>query len=189
MFTLPNLRRDTFPRIQPTKVQISVAYPGSRAEDVEEAICRRIEDAIDAVNQVDKISCEAREGLAQAVSRCRRAVISTGSPPTSKLRSTRSPTFPIGPKDPIIKQLGLTDFVAAMAVTGFANPTALKAYAEALKARMVQDPEITKVEIEGFSDHQIRIELAEAALKQLGLSVADVARQIDGRALTCRPVR
>ena len=183
LFTLPNLRRDTFPRIQPSKVQISVAYPGSRAEDVEEAICRRLEDAIDAVNQVDKISCEAREGLAQAVVEMQEGGDLDRFASDVKTEIDAITDFPDRAEDPIIKQLGLTDFVAAVAVTGFANPTALKAYAEALKARMVQDPQITKVEIEGFSDHQIRIELAEAALKQLGLSVADVARQIERQSI------
>jgi len=178
LFTAPNLRRDTFPRIQPSKVQVSVAYPGSRAEDVEEAICRRIEDAVDAVNQVHKVSCEAREGLAQATIEMEEGGDLDRFASDIKTEIDAITDFPERAEDPILKQLGLTDFVAAVALTGFSSPTALKAYAEAVKARMLQDPRITKVEIEGFSDHQIRIEVAEAALKRLGMSVSDVAAKI-----------
>ncbi len=179
LFTAPNLRRDTFPRIQPTKVQVSVAYPGSRAEDVEEAICRRIEDAVDSVNQVYRVSCEAREGLAQATIEMEEGGDLDRFASDIKTEIDAITDFPDRAEDPIIKQLGLTDFVAAVAVTGVPDPTSLKAYAEDLKARMLQDPRITKIEIEGFSDQQIRIELAEAALKQLGMSVSDVAAKIE----------
>ena len=183
LFTLPNLRRDTFPRIQPTKVQVTVAYPGSRAEDVEEAICRRIEDAIDTVNQVRKISCEAREGTAQATIEMQEGGDLDRFTSDIKTEIDAITDFPDRAEAPIIKQLGRTDFVAAVAVTGFADARSLKAYAEALKARMLQAPGLTKIEIEGFSDHQIRIELAESALKQLGLSVADIAAKIQRQSL------
>ena len=110
LFTLPNLRRDTFPRIQPTKVQISVAYPGSRAEDVEEAICRRIEDAIDAVNQVDRVSCEAREGLAQAVVEMQEGGDLDRFASDVKTEVDAITDFPERAEDPIIKQLGSDGF-------------------------------------------------------------------------------
>ncbi len=183
LFTLPNLRRDTFPRVQPTKVQVSVAYPGSRAEDIEEAICRRIEDAVDAVNQVYRVSCEAREGLAQATVEMEEGGDLDRFAADIKTEVDAITDFPERAEDPIIKQLGLTDFVAAVAVTGVSDPTALKAYAEDLKARMLQTPLITKVEIEGFSDHQIRIEVSDAALKQLGMSAADVAAKIQRQSI------
>ena len=183
LFTLPNLRRDTFPRIQPTKVQVSIAYPGARAEDVEEALCRRIEDAVDAVNQVYRISCEAREGLAQATVEMEEGGNLDRFAADVKSEIDAVTDFPDRAEDPIITQLGRTDFVASVAVTGLARPTELKAYAEALKARMLRAPRITKVEILGFSDNQIRIELAETALKQLGLSVADVATKVERQSL------
>ncbi|MEM8974007.1 MAG: efflux RND transporter permease subunit [Pseudomonadota bacterium] len=183
LFTMPNLRRDTFPRIEPSKVQVSVAYPGSRAEDVEDAICRRIEDAVDAVNQVDRVSCEAREGLAQATIEMEEGGVLDRFASDIKTEIDAVTDFPERAEDPIIKQLGLTDFVAAVAITGLDEPTALKAYAEALKQRLLQSPRITKVEIEGFSDHQIRIEVNEAALKQLGMSVADVAAKVERQSI------
>ncbi len=183
LFTLPNLRRDTFPRIEPSKVQVSVAYPGSRAADVEDAICRRIEDAIDAVNQVYRVSCEAREGLAQATIEMAEGGILDRFAADVKTEIDAVTDFPDRAEDAIIKQLGLTDFVAAVAITGLDEPTALKAYAEALKQRLLQDPRIAKIEIEGFSNRQIRIEVNEAALKQLGMSVADVAAKVQRQSL------
>ena len=56
----PMLPRETFPRLEPNRVEVSVAYPGARAEEVKEAICRRIEDAVSSVDQILEVKCEAR---------------------------------------------------------------------------------------------------------------------------------
>ncbi|MEK9679458.1 MAG: efflux RND transporter permease subunit, partial [Rhodospirillaceae bacterium] len=56
-----SVKRETFPEIPPRNVEISVLYPGATAEDVEEAICQRIEDAVETVKNIEEIRCEARE--------------------------------------------------------------------------------------------------------------------------------
>ena len=67
LLALPNIRRDTFPEYTPSEVQIQVLYPGATAEEVEEVVCLRIEDAIDGVSFVKEIRSEAREGFALIV--------------------------------------------------------------------------------------------------------------------------
>ena len=42
---------------------------------------------------------------------------------------------------------------------------------------------IPKVDIKGFSDHQIRIELPDAVIRQYGISIADVARAIQRQSI------
>ena len=46
--------------------------------------------------------------------------------------------FPDQSEDPVVKQLGRTDFVASVALTGAAGKSDLKAYAEELKDRMLR---------------------------------------------------
>ena len=42
IFSFPSLQRETFPRIAPSKLQITVIWSGSRPEEVERAICQRV---------------------------------------------------------------------------------------------------------------------------------------------------
>ena len=158
-------------------------YPGSRPEDVEQAICQRIEDAVDGVDNVFETKCESREGLATAV-------IEMGeggnldrffSDVKSEVEAIND--FPDNVEDPVIKQLGRTDFVASIAITGLDNPIDLKAYSENVKDRMLKWGGIPKVDIEGFSDHQIRIVLKDATLRQFGLSINDIANSISRQSL------
>jgi len=183
LFAAPLLQRETFPRVQPKKVEVQVLNPGARAEDIEEAICQRIEDAIDGIDNVAEITCESREGLARAV-----VEMVEGSNLDRFTTDIRTEVdaitdFPDQAEDPVIKQLGRTDFVASVALTGAASKPDLKAYAEELKDRMLRFGGIPKVNIKGFSDHQIRIELPDAIIRQYGISISDVALAIQRQSI------
>ncbi len=183
IFSLPTLQRETFPRIEPRSVQITAVYPGARPEDVEQAICQRVEDAIDGVDNVAEVKCEAREGLATAV-----IEMTEGSNLDRFFSDVKSEIeaindFPDAVEKPVIKQLGRTDFVASVAITGPENRVELKAYAEAVKERMLQWGGIPKIDISGFSDHQLRIVLKEETLKQFGLGIADIANAISRQSI------
>jgi len=66
LMSLPEMKRETFPEFTTGTVQISIPYPGATAEEVENGICRIIEDALDSVNNLDELRCEARESVAIA---------------------------------------------------------------------------------------------------------------------------
>ena len=118
LFSLPLLPRETFPRLEPNRVEVSVIYPGARAEDVKEAICDRIEDAISKVNQVLETKCEAREGIGRAEIKMREGSNLDRFTADIKTQIDAITSFPQNTERPIVKQLGRTDFVAAVAVTG-----------------------------------------------------------------------
>lgn len=176
---IPSLQRETFPRIDPRKVQVTVLYPGARPEDVEESICRRVEDAVDGVDNVAEIECDAREGKATASVEMVEGGILDRFFSDIQTEIDAIDDFPEQVEDPIVKQLGRTDFVASVAITGPQDPVTLKAYAEEVKERMLQSGSIPKVEINGFSEHQIRIELSDTVLRQFGLSITEIADAID----------
>ena len=49
IYALPSLQKETFPEFDSSELQVVVAYLGASAEEVEEGICQKIEDAIDGV--------------------------------------------------------------------------------------------------------------------------------------------
>jgi multidrug efflux pump subunit AcrB len=91
--------------------------------------------------------------------------------------------FPEKVESPVITMLGRTDFVADVALTGPNDPSNLKAYAEDLKKRMLAAGGIPKIDISGFDDHQIRIEVEDATLRQYGLSLDGIAGVIARQSL------
>ncbi|MGI9419547.1 MAG: efflux RND transporter permease subunit, partial [Geminicoccaceae bacterium] len=175
LIAAPSLLRETFPRIQPREVQVTVVYPGASPEDVERAICLRIEDAVDGVENVTEVRCEARENAGVATIEMRQGEDLDRFFLDIQTEIEAIDDFPDAAEEPVVTQLGRTDFVASIAITGPEKPTALKALAEDLKARMLRFGGIPQVEIKGFSDRQIRIEVADAVARELGLSLEDIA--------------
>ncbi|MDA0240587.1 MAG: efflux RND transporter permease subunit, partial [Proteobacteria bacterium] len=181
--SIPTVKRETFPDVPPDEVQIRFIYPAATAEEVEEAVCRRIEDAVEKVNDVDEIRCEARENQGTAVVKMQQGKNFERFFTEIRTEVEAIDNFPEDTESPIIRQLGLTDFVAAVAVAGPMAPTDLKSYAEDLKERMLIVPEISQVTITGFSDRQIRIEIPSSTLRQYGLSINNIADTIASQSL------
>ncbi len=178
LLAAPSIKRGTFPDIPPDEVEISVLYPGANAEEVEEAVCQRIEEALEKVKDIDEVRCEARENRGTAIAKMIEGKNFDGFLNDIKTEVEAIDNFPDQAEEPVIRQLGRTDFVAALAVTGPMSAPHLKAYAEELKDEILQRRIASQVRIKGFSDHQIRIEVPAQSLRQYGISVSDIAEII-----------
>lgn len=174
----PTLQRETFPRFIGNEVGIEVEYPGAGAGDVEDAVCARLEDALEGVTDLAELRCEALDNRASAVAEMREDGDFTSFIDEVKTEVEAVSEFPERAEAPVIRQLHRTEFVASLAVTGAMSPPHLKAYAEGLKDRLLQLGGVSLVKILGFSDHQYRIEVPRSVLRQHDLSVEQLARII-----------
>ena len=150
LVTLPGLQRETLPEIQNDEVEVRVTYKGATPDEVEDAVCRRLEDALEGITDLDEMRCEAREGLGVAT-----AVMREGATMMRFLDDVKSEVdaiddFPDQIELPVIEELGRTEPVISVAVTGPEDPVALKAYAEDLKDRLLTLEDIADVTIGGF---------------------------------------
>ena len=175
LVSIPSLRRETLPDFSTDEVQVTVVYPGATALDVEEAICRRIEDAIDSVSHIEEVRSDAQEGHCKVVIK-----MAEGNDFRTFMDDVKSEIdaideFPDQAEDPIVKEVGRTDKVVSVAVTGPMSLSDLKAYCEILKRRLRQDEAISLVEVRGFSEHQIQVRLSAQTIMQYGLSLSKIA--------------
>ncbi len=183
LLAAPSLLRETFPRAAPNEVEITVAYPGARPEDVESAICERIETALDAVTGIERQSCEAAEGRARAVVRMIEGGDFQRFSADVAAEVDAIDDFPDRAEPARVRTLGLTEFVASVAVTGPQSRPDLERLADELRTRMLRFGGIPRVEIRGFATAELRVGLRDEALRRYGLSVADVARAIEASSI------
>ena len=64
LMTLPTITREVFPDITPDLVTVSVAYPGASPEEVESTIVERIEERLEGLVGVRRLTSTAGEGRA-----------------------------------------------------------------------------------------------------------------------------
>lgn len=184
LVSLPGLQRETFPEIKSDKVRVSIVYQGATSEEVEDAICRRIEDATESVVGLDEIRCESREGIGTAT-----LLMEEGSEMMRFLDDIKSSIdaisdFPEDTELPIVEELNRTDAVVSIAITGPNDPVALKDYAEVIKDRLKRAADVAEITVNGFSDHQLRVEIPIQTLRQYGMSVADIADAVQRQSVS-----
>ena len=126
LVTLPGLQRETLPEIENDEVEVRVIYEGATAEEVEDALCRRLEDALEGITDLDEMRCDAREGVGTAI-----AVMREGADMMRFLDDINSEVdaiddFPEETERPVVKELGRTEPVISVAVTGPSDPVALR---------------------------------------------------------------
>ncbi|ABK45678.1 acriflavin resistance protein [Magnetococcus marinus MC-1] len=182
--TLPGLQRETFPEIKSDKVEVKILYPGATAEEAEDALCRRLEDGLEGITDLDELRCDAREGMATLT-----AVMREGANMMRFLDDINAEVdaiddFPDSAERPVIQELARTQQVISIAVTGPDDAVALKAYAEQLKDRLQSLSAVAEVTMDGFSEHQIRIEIPAWRLRQYGLSAVDIANAVQRRSVS-----
>ena len=180
---LPTLERETFPEFAPQEVQVSVSYPGATPEDVEQAICKRLEDAIDAVNEVEEVRCQALENSASAIITMTEQGDFGRFMDDIKSAVEAIDSFPGQVELPVIEQLGRTDQVVAIAITGPDSAPVLKAYADEIKDRLQLLPQVAQVTLFGFSDHQLQVKVSAEMLQRHGLSISDLANVISRQSI------
>ena len=178
ILNLKGLRRETFPDFLPREVEILVPYPGATSEDVEEAVCQRVEDALDGVRYIEEVRCDARDGAGIITVE----MVDGGDWSAFKdeidTAMAAIDNFPDKVEEYTVKELHTTDPVFSLLVSGDMPVGDLKLYAEGLKDRLQNLPEVEMVNVEGFSEHQLRVELNSQALLDYGLSPSDVASRI-----------
>nr|WP_086940882.1 efflux RND transporter permease subunit [Thaumasiovibrio occultus] len=175
VITQPKLKRETFPEFSPPYIIASVVYPGATPMEVEESLCMRMEDAIDGLSNIVESRCEAVEGSASLIIKLTSTEIVSRMLVDVQTQINAINDFPAEIEAPVVRELDWNEPVVDVAIRADLPMPELKAYAETLKRTLKIDYGVDLVDVAGFSEHQIRVELNQTAMRQLGLNVGDIA--------------
>ena len=175
---LPDIKRETFPEFTPMYVVASIVYPGASPQEVEESLCVRMEDAVDGLANIIEKRCEALEGSAKLTLKLDEAADLGRMTFDVQTQINAINDFPDEIESPIVQELNRNDHVVNIAISAPLPLPELKAYSESLKRKLQREYDVDLVEVSGFSAHEFRIELDLQAIRQMGLSVSDIANQV-----------
>ncbi|MCK5666849.1 MAG: efflux RND transporter permease subunit, partial [Thiotrichaceae bacterium] len=175
LVTLPTLKRETFPEIEHYEIEVKVLYPGATPREIEQKICKPLENTIDGTSYIDEMRCESRQSMAVATIKMQEQ--GDFEQFNNDIRSAvdEVENFPDDSEEPIIRELGRTQDVVTVALSANIPKPELKDLAEGIKERMLRVPGIPLVSVEGFSKRQFQIQLAQDKLRLYGISLQSVA--------------
>ncbi len=177
------IKLELFPQFSLDVVLVAVPYPGAAPEDVEDGICLRIEEEIQDIQGIKKITSTAAEGMGTVV-----AEVERGFPPEKildriKVRIDAIDNFPEEAEQPVVELPEIERDTITIAIAGDLDERTLKAIAERTRDEITLLPGVSSAEVTGVRDFEISIELSEARLREYGLTFADVASTLRAASL------
>jgi len=203
--TVMKMRREMFPQFALDMIFVSVAYPGSSPEEVEEGICIKIEEQIEGIAGIDRIISTAREGRGEVTVELESGMDVQKVLDEIKAEVDRIDTFPEEAEEPLVLEIINRDPTIYIAAYGDVAERSLRQAAEKIRddlldARIVsqmnsetgdgifsailkkikfKQPEvITQIELVGVRDYEIAIEVSEDNLRRYGLSFDQVVKAV-----------
>ncbi len=175
---LPGIKRETFPEIKVYTVEVMVPYPGASPLDVEQGICLPLEDALDGISFIDEKTCQARQNVGlMSIKMLEQGDFQTFLDDV-KTAIDGINEFPDEVEQSVITEKGRIQNVVSVALSADLPRDELKTLAEDVKQQLLLHPFIPLVDVQGFSERQLRVEVPNYNLRQYGLSLQDIANLI-----------
>jgi multidrug efflux pump subunit AcrB len=178
LLTLPTITREVFPDVTPDLVTVSVAYPGASPGEVESTIVERIEEQLDGLVGVRRLTSTAGEGTGQVILELSNSADPQRTLEDVKTRVDALASLPDGAEEPIVERPLIRRQVVNIAIFGDVKEKALKSTAERVRDEVAALPEITNVEVFGARADEITVEVSEASLRRHQLTFDDVTGSI-----------
>jgi multidrug efflux pump subunit AcrB len=174
--SLDRLNRQFFPSFDVEVVGISVTWTGATAEDVDANIVQPLEPELRTISNVKKVMSNSYEGLASV-----QVEFEFGTDMKQALADVEAAVgqidFPEEAELPKVVKGEFYDPISKLVLSGPYSVDALRTIAKSIEEDL-QRLGVDKVNINGLPSETIRIEVSEAELARLGLSLNDIARLV-----------
>jgi multidrug efflux pump subunit AcrB len=178
-----NIRKDVFPDFELDLVTISLNYPGASPEEVERGTILAVEEAIQDLEGIKEITATAREGSGTVSVEIIEGENVSQIAQEIKNAVDRITSFPEDAEDPQVTVPTRKRYVVSLALYGDQPEWVLREVAENVRDRLLLDPDISQVELQGVRDYEISIEISQEVLRTHGLTLDEIARAVSSGAV------
>jgi multidrug efflux pump subunit AcrB len=178
LLTVGSLRKEIVPDISMGLIVVSVPYPGASPEEVEKAICVKVEEELYSIERIRRMSSTAAESVGTVVLELEAGADIQKALDEAKSRVDAITTFPQEAEKPVVREVTAPRRVINVAVAGDVDEKTLHRLADRVRDELTAIPGITQVALLGSRDAEISIEVSEERLRRHGLTFDDVARAV-----------
>ncbi|MFO7558466.1 MAG: efflux RND transporter permease subunit [Desulfobacterales bacterium] len=183
IFLSLNIKKEVFPDFDLDLVTITVPYPGASPEEVEKGIVFAIEEAVQGLEGIKEVTASAQEGFGMVTVEIIEGENIQRLSQDIQNAVDRIESFPEEVEQPQVVIAQRKRSVVSLSLYGSADEIVLRETAEDIRDRLLQDPEITQVELSGIRDLEISIEIPQAKLRAYDLTLEQVAQIISRAAV------
>lgn len=172
---LSTVKQEIFPAFSLDTVLVQVPYPGASPDEIEQGIVLAVEEAVRGVDGVKRVRSTAAEGYGLV-----QVELQLGADPQAVLSDVKNEvdrirTFPLEAEEPAITLVSTRSRVIGLVLHGEVDRRTLHQLAERSRARLLQDPALSQVEVEGLPPLQLSVEIPAQELEAHDLTLDEIA--------------
>ncbi len=185
--TYISLPKENFPEVKVPKIYIGTTHPGNSPEDIENLITRPIEKELNTISSVDNITSTSIQDYSTIV-----VEFTTATQVEDALTKVKDAVDKAKAElpsdldqDPNIFEMDMSEFpILNINLSGNYSLDQLKEYAEYLKDEVEKFPEISKAEIHGLDEKEVKIGVDPFKLEAMELNFGDIENAIASENVT-----
>ena len=174
---------EIFPPSEPDRISVAITLRAATPEDAELGLAIRIEEALEGLEGVKRLSSTSREGGATVEVDVEDGYDARNLLDEVKSRIDAINTFPQDAEKPRIRLAQRAYDVINVVVSGVYAQDEIRRYAEQVRDDLVRIEGISQVSLDAVSAYEIAIEASQDKLRNYNLSLADLARAVRNSSL------
>lgn len=178
-----SMRREMFPQFSLDMIVVSVPYPGASPEEVEDGITIRVEEQVEGIDGIEKITSSSNEGMGSVVLELESSANAQMVYNDVKNAIDRIVTFPEEAEEPVLNMVVMRRDALFVPVYGDASDKVLRRLAEDIRDEITDLPQVSVAYLSGAKPYEISIEVQEEDLRRYGLTFQQVAAEISRNSL------
>ncbi|MBW2651915.1 MAG: efflux RND transporter permease subunit, partial [Deltaproteobacteria bacterium] len=169
------MRYSFFPELTPDMIIVEVELIGGSPEEVEEGVVIKIEENIEGIEGIERITSVSRENAARVTVEVMKGEDVDKVLQDIKNAVDRISSFPKYSEKPVIYERKYRDDVMSIVLLGETDLFNLKYLADEMRDELLAMPEISQVTISGLPRLEFSIEVTEADLRRYLLTFDEIA--------------
>ena len=175
VFQVMNTRTTNFPSQRVRYVDVSVPYPGATPTEVEEGITIKIEETLQSVDGIDRITSASLNNLSTVTIELAEESETNTVVAEAKNAIDKIANFPDGAEAPIVEKREIPNLALAFVLTGDAPLSVKSDYANQIENDLLSQRGISDIMVSGTPREEIEIAVREEALSAYNLSFQQLA--------------
>ncbi len=178
LFVTLRIKQEVFPEFDLDMVTVRVPYPGASPEEVEQGIILAVEEGIRGITGVKEVTAMAREGSGVVTAELEERTDAQRVYQEIRQEVDRVTTFPEEAEEPDVVLMTHRREVMDVILYGDADEWILRELAEQVRDRLLQDPNVTQVDLEPARTFEVSIEVPQENLRAYNLTLQTVAERL-----------
>jgi multidrug efflux pump subunit AcrB len=175
---LQNINSSTFPKIDPKAITITATYPGASPIEVEESIIFKIENELQGIQGIRKITSTSSENSGNVLLTIEEKFNTDQILLKVKNVVDGISTFPAGMEKILVSKRNFEEEAVTITLVGQISLENLLKEARWLENELLSYEGISKISFDGLPQPEIEIALNEDALRRYQLTFQEVAQKI-----------